>query len=129
MTGGAGFIGFNLAATLIKLGNEVVVLDNFNSYYDVRLKEARAHKLLAHGARVVNGDICDFKLLQKLFEEHGFTHVAHLAAQAGVRYSVNHPHDYIRSNGELTSCLFPCADSPVVESNCQQRAPPPLVAI
>lgn len=98
VTGGAGFIGFNLAATLIKLGNEVVVLDNFNSYYDVRLKEARAHKLLAHGARVVNGDICDFKLLQKLFEEHGFTHVAHLAAQAGVRYSVNHPHDYIRSN-------------------------------
>ncbi|EGD78247.1 NAD-dependent epimerase/dehydratase [Salpingoeca rosetta] len=98
VTGGVGFIGFHLAATLVQLGNDVVVLDNFNSYYDVRLKEARAHKLFGHGVRVVNGDICDFRLLEKLFEQHGFTHVAHLAAQAGVRYSVNHPHDYIRSN-------------------------------
>lgn len=101
MTGGVGFIGFHLALQLLKLNNEVVVLDNFNSYYDVRLKEARAHKLFSKGIRVINGDICDHALLSKLFREHQFSHVAHLAAQAGVRYSVNHPHDYIRSNGEF----------------------------
>eukprot|EP00730_Choanoeca_flexa_P010728 TRINITY_DN20865_c0_g1_i1.p1 TRINITY_DN20865_c0_g1~~TRINITY_DN20865_c0_g1_i1.p1 ORF type:complete len:378 (+),score=64.46 TRINITY_DN20865_c0_g1_i1:75-1208(+) len=98
VTGAAGFIGFNLAASLHAAGNTVVGIDNFTPYYDVRLKEARAYKLSKQGVVMVNGDICDAELLKHLFEKYKFDYVAHLAAQAGVRYSVVHPHEYVHTN-------------------------------
>ncbi len=76
------------------------MLDNFNSYYDVRLKEARAANLTALGIKVVHGDVCDDQLLARLFATYTFDAVAHLAAQAGVRYSIDHPLEYVRNNIE-----------------------------
>lgn len=98
VTGGAGFIGYHLSMSLTALDNTVVALDNFNDYYDVRLKEARAFKLSRNNITVINGDICDVELLESLFEEHQFEAVVNLAAQAGVRYSVEHPHTYMKNN-------------------------------
>lgn len=98
VTGAAGFIGMHLALQLSKRGNVVVGLDNFNSYYDLELKRDRAYELKKEGVHVVKGDVCDKELLMELFREHGFTHVAHMAAQAGVRWSLTDPLAYVRSN-------------------------------
>eukprot|EP00128_Syssomonas_multiformis_P017918 Colp12_sorted_trinity150504_noHs@21451 len=100
VTGAAGFVGYHLMELLHANNNEVVGLDNFNDYYDVQLKKDRVVKLLEKGLKVVDADVCDVAVLEKLFQEHQFTHVAHLAAQAGVRYSLINPQAYIRSNLE-----------------------------
>lgn len=99
ITGAAGFIGMATAQRLLARGDEVVGLDNLNDYYAVSLKEDRL-KCLARfsGFRFVRMDIADRARMMKLFAEERFERVLHLAAQAGVRYSLTHPHAYAESN-------------------------------
>jgi UDP-glucuronate 4-epimerase len=99
VTGAAGFIGFHLSRRLLERGDEVVGLDNLNPYYDVTLKEARLSLLEKHGAfRFIRADIADRKAMAALFEAERFDIVVNLAAQAGVRYSLENPHAYVESN-------------------------------
>ncbi|XP_073066068.1 UDP-glucuronate 4-epimerase 3-like [Primulina eburnea] len=98
VTGAAGFIGFHVSAALKQRGDGVVGLDNFNDYYDPLLKRARQERLNGIGIFVVEGDINDSNLLKELFKIVEFTHVMHLAAQAGVRYGLKNPTSYIHSN-------------------------------
>ena len=99
VTGAAGFIGFHVAQRLLRLGNEVVGLDNLNDYYQVSLKEARLACLAGQpGFSFVKGGLEDRQLLEGLFARHGFDLVINLAAQAGVRYSLTNPHAYLDSN-------------------------------
>lgn len=99
VTGSAGFIGSYVAHSLLNNGHEVVGLDNFNDYYPVALKEARHARLEARiGYTGVRGDLKDHELLQSIFSQHGFDRVCHLAAQAGVRYSLENPFAYEESN-------------------------------
>ena len=100
MTGAAGFIGFHTALRLAQRGDLVVGLDNFNPYYNVQLKRDRVKQLQLQAPQVsvVEGDITDEPALRRLFDTYRFTHVLHLAAQAGVRYSLKHPLEYVRSN-------------------------------
>ncbi len=99
VTGAAGFIGFHVARTLLEGGRNVVGIDNLNSYYDPRLKEARLAELARHNKfRFYKLDLCDRDGIADLFAGHGFEHVVHLAGQAGVRHSLSAPHDYIDSN-------------------------------
>lgn len=98
VTGVAGFIGFHLASSLLKQGCKVIGLDNLNSYYDVRLKRERL-KLLGCGRfTFYHADLTDKKKLETIFQRHPITYVVNLAAQAGVRYSIDHPDAYIDSN-------------------------------
>jgi UDP-glucuronate 4-epimerase len=98
VTGAAGFIGFHTAKRLLERGDAVVGLDNLNDYYDVSLKEARL-ALLAHpNFRFVKLDLADREGMKRLFETERFDAVIHLAAQAGVRYSLQNPHVYVDSN-------------------------------
>jgi UDP-glucuronate 4-epimerase len=99
VTGAAGFIGFHVAQRLLDRGEEVVGFDSVNDYYDVSLKEARL-KLLngREGFSFIRGDLSDRKLMADLFANGDFEKVIHLAAQAGVRYSIVNPHAYIDSN-------------------------------
>ena len=99
VTGAAGFIGSHVAHRLLDRGDEVVGLDNLNDYYDVTLKEARLARLTARkGFAFVRLDVADRQGMTDLFARHRFPGVVHLAAQAGVRYSVTHPHAYVESN-------------------------------
>jgi len=99
VTGAAGFIGAATAQQLLQRGDTVVGVDNFNSYYDVTLKEARAERLDPHANfSLLRVDIADRSAMETLFEREKFDKVVHLAAQAGVRYSIENPHAYIDSN-------------------------------
>jgi UDP-glucuronate 4-epimerase len=99
VTGAAGFIGFHTARQLLERGESVVGLDNFNDYYDVSLKEARAALLDPYDDfRMERIDLEDRAAMEALFERERFDKVVHLAAQAGVRYSLENPHSYIESN-------------------------------
>lgn len=98
VTGAVGFVGAHVSLALKKRGDGVVGLDNFNSYYETGLKKGRNSLLEKSGIFVVEGDINDATLLRKLFEMVKFTHVMHLAAQAGVRYAMKNPMSYIHSN-------------------------------
>ena len=114
VTGAAGFIGFHLAERLVKDGHEVIGIDNLNHYYDVRLKLDRLQELgidpyeIAMGKREVSSSTGNFKFLkldlinktelQRLFDEEDFEIVFNMAAQAGVRYSIDQPQAYIDSN-------------------------------
>ncbi|MBF0162284.1 MAG: NAD-dependent epimerase [Magnetococcales bacterium] len=99
VTGAAGFIGFHLSARLLARGDVVVGLDNLNNYYDVALKEARLARLRTHaGFHFVRHDLADREAMAALFAEHSFEQVVHLAAQPGVRYSLENPHAYVESN-------------------------------
>ncbi|UQG54206.1 MULTISPECIES: NAD-dependent epimerase [unclassified Marinobacter] len=99
VTGSAGFIGFHLAQRLLDRGDEVIGVDNLNDYYDVNLKEARLAKLTGRaGFTKVRQDIADRNLMAALFEEHKPERVVHLAAQAGVRYSIENPQAYVDAN-------------------------------
>lgn len=99
LTGTAGFIGYHTAQRLLKEGHSVTGADNFNDYYDVRLKEARHARLEKNanykGMRI---RLDDRGAVENLFRSHSFDLVCHLAAQAGVRYSLTHPHAYTTSN-------------------------------
>ena len=99
VTGAAGFIGFHLSKRLLKDGHDVIGLDNLNDYYDVRLKKDRlAHLLPRPRFTFVFLDLADREGMKKLFEEHRPAVVVHLAAQAGVRYSIENPHAFVDSN-------------------------------
>ena len=99
VTGAAGFIGANVAHTLLDAGSEVVGVDNLNDYYDVDLKQYRLRPLLDNsGFSFVQGDLADAQIVDSLFAQHDFDCVIHLAAQAGVRYSLENPGAYIQSN-------------------------------
>lgn len=99
VTGSAGFIGYHVAERLLQQGESVVGLDNLSPYYDVSLKEARLAMLRKHGNfSFVRLDLADRERMEKLFAAHNFDSVIHLAAQAGVRYSVENPFAYVDSN-------------------------------
>ena len=99
VTGAAGFIGAFLCKKLLETTDyQIVGVDNLNDYYDVSLKEARLNMLQNKNFVFIKGDISDKAFLDKLFKEHQFDIVVNLAAQAGVRYSIDHPDIYIQSN-------------------------------
>lgn len=100
ITGAAGFIGSFLCKRLLETTNdEIIGLDNLNDYYDVSLKETRLDMLKPYkNFKFIKGDISDKIFIDKLFDEHKFDVVVNLAAQAGVRYSIDHPDVYIQSN-------------------------------
>ena len=104
VTGNAGFIGFHVAKRLMERGHSVIGFDSVNDYYDPSLKEARL-QILDETARasnagyaVIRANLADRDAVQRCFEEHRFDRVIHLAAQAGVRHSLTHPHDYVEAN-------------------------------
>ncbi|MEO0394371.1 MAG: NAD-dependent epimerase [Cyanobacteria bacterium P01_A01_bin.137] len=99
VTGAAGFIGYHVAHTLLNQGHSVIGIDNLNTYYDVRLKHGRLDQLRPHPQFQFHQlDIADRAGLQRLFARHTPERVVHLAAQAGVRYSLENPHAYADSN-------------------------------
>lgn len=99
VTGAAGFVGSYVAHALLDAGHDVVGLDNFNDYYSVALKEARHARLEARGGYIgVRGDLFDYSLLTSLFKRYSFDRVCHLAAQAGVRHSIEDPFAYEQAN-------------------------------
>ncbi|MCB1180757.1 MAG: NAD-dependent epimerase/dehydratase family protein [Chlamydiia bacterium] len=100
ITGAAGFIGYFCATALKRRGDGVIGFDNFNAYYSPILKRERSRLLAKEGVTIIEGDLCDKELLMELFKEHKFTHVLHLAAQAGVRYALKFPNAYLKSNIE-----------------------------
>ena len=104
VTGAAGFIGYHVAGQLLARGDEVIGLDNLNPYYDPTLKHARLERLSSQkNFRFEKIDLADRKAMDALFAGSGIRRVVHLAAQAGVRYSVENPHAYADSN--LTGTL------------------------
>ena len=104
VTGAAGFIGAEVALKLLERGDEVIGLDNLNNYYDVSLKEARLERIVgaASAAKAnftfIKSNLEDQEAIQTLFTKHNPQRVINLAAQAGVRYSFDHPMDYVQSN-------------------------------
>lgn len=106
VTGSAGFIGFYVTMALLEQGHEVVGVDNLNDYYDPELKQARLaeierfckEKALSQSYEFCELEIADREACQALFERTGFDRVIHLAAQAGVRYSIENPHAYVDAN-------------------------------
>ncbi|MCZ8073355.1 MAG: NAD-dependent epimerase [Paucibacter sp.] len=99
VTGAAGFIGMHVSQILLARGDQVVGLDNLNDYYDPTLKDNRLARLTGKpGFEFVKMDVADRPGIEKLFKDHKFDRVVHLAAQAGVRYSIENPHAYIDSN-------------------------------
>jgi UDP-glucuronate 4-epimerase len=114
VTGAAGFIGYHTAMRLLARGDSVIGLDSMNDYYDVSLKEARLARLRPHDRfRFVRMDVAD-RRISDLFAQERFDRVVHLAAQAGVRYSLINPHAYVESNvvGFL-NMLEGCRHNPV----------------
>jgi len=120
VTGAAGFIGFHTAKYLLERGDEVVGFDNVNDYYDPVLKENRL-KLLSQTAMsgsgifsIIRENLANRSVLEEAFREHRFDRVIHLAAQAGVRYSMQNPHAYVESNlVAFTNVLESCRHSKV----------------
>ncbi|HEX5005200.1 MAG TPA: NAD-dependent epimerase [Gemmatimonadales bacterium] len=99
LTGIAGFIGFHVATTLLERGDEVVGLDNLNSYYDVRLKKTRLSRIARHsGFSFVLADLSDRDAMERTFAATRPERVIHLGGQAGVRHSISDPHPYVQSN-------------------------------
>jgi UDP-glucuronate 4-epimerase len=104
VTGGAGFIGFHTALRLLQRGDSVVVVDSMNDYYDVALKEARLRELtvtseaVPGSLEIVRGSVASEGLLEEVAGRHDFRAIIHLAAQAGIRYSLVNPNAYVESN-------------------------------
>jgi UDP-glucuronate 4-epimerase len=99
VTGAAGFIGFHVCRRLLAQGRPVVGIDSLNAYYDPALKEARRAELAkSEGFDFIKLDLADRAAVEALFQKHRFAHVVHLAAQAGVRYSLTNPHAYVDAN-------------------------------
>ncbi|CEG22035.1 UDP-glucose 4-epimerase [Planococcus massiliensis] len=123
ITGAAGFIGYHLAKNLLEQGCQVIGIDNVNDYYDVNLKVERLQRLEPYeNFTFIKGDISDKELILNLFEEHKPNIVMNLAAQAGVRYSIENPDVYIQSNitgfyNILEACRFHPVDHLVYASS------------
>lgn len=102
VTGAAGFIGFHLTLALLGRGDEVVGIDNLNNYYDPALKQLRLDNIAKHSKysnfEFIKADISDRSFMEQLFADNSFDVVVNLAAQAGVRYSLENPHAYVDSN-------------------------------
>ncbi|WP_194206474.1 NAD-dependent epimerase [Superficieibacter sp. 1612_C1] len=98
ITGAAGFIGFHVSQRLLEAGHEVTGIDNLNDYYEVTLKEARLAQITSPLFTFKKIDLADRIAMEQLFSEGKFDRVIHLAAQAGVRYSIENPHAYAESN-------------------------------
>ena len=99
VTGAAGFIGSALSIRLLDRGDKIIGIDNHNDYYDPKLKEARLARHKGHPNYThIRMDIKDGKAVEELFKEHQFDGVVNLAAQAGVRYSIENPLPYINTN-------------------------------
>ena len=115
VTGAAGFIGYHVSNTLLKSGYEVVGLDNLSDYYDVELKKARLSLLSDQDSfKFLKQDVSEEAKMDKLFRDEEFDAVVHLAAQAGVRHSLNHPFVYIDSNLKgFTAILEGCRHTEV----------------
>ncbi|MDH0363109.1 NAD-dependent epimerase [Comamonas aquatica] len=115
ITGAAGFIGMHTAKRLLEAGEQVVGIDNLNDYYDPALKHYRLSQLSSYrNFRFIKMDIADRAAMATLFAQEKFTHVIHLAAQAGVRYSIENPFAYIDSNLIGTMCVLEgCRHHPV----------------
>src|SRR5262249_42047025 len=118
VTGNAGFIGFHVAKSLLERGDEVVGMDSVNSYYDPALKRRRLSELEQTVSRTngfysfIRAALADRAVVDACFAGHRFDRVIHLAAQAGVRHSINHPYDYVRSNlVAFTNILEACRHS------------------
>jgi len=109
VTGGAGFIGSHLVAALLGGGREVVVLDDFDDFYDPAIKRRNVAALAGPGLRVVEGDIRDTALVDRLFSDERFHSVIHLAARAGVRPSIEQAALYTSVNLDGTTCLLEAA--------------------
>lgn len=116
VTGAAGFVGYHMARALARRGDQVLGYDNFNSYYSPQLKRQRAALLLQEGVTMVEGDICDVPALKAAMKQQAPTHILHLAAQAGVRYSLTHPHLYTKANIEgFLNILDLCREDPSIK--------------
>ncbi len=116
VTGAAGFIGHALADSLCQRGDDVVGIDNLNNYYDTGLKQDRLEQLKSYANfQFVKLDIADANALQELFKQHGFERVLHMAAQAGVRYSLENPPAYINSNLVGFANLLECCRNHDIE--------------
>jgi len=112
VTGSAGFIGFHVSRALLERGDNVIGVDNFNDYYDIGLKEDRNKILETHKAyRVYHSDIRNKGPLEKIIAKEKPDILCHLAAQAGARYSLEHPGEYVQSNIEGTVNIFEAARS------------------
>ena len=110
ITGAAGFIGYSLAARLAQQGEQVLGIDNLNDYYDVQLKLARLARLQqSDNFRFAQTDVADASALSKVFQSQRFDVVVHLAAQAGVRYSIENPAAYVQANLVGFANLLECA--------------------
>jgi UDP-glucose 4-epimerase len=111
VTGGAGFIGSNLVDKLVNSGNDVLCIDNFSNYYNPSIKRRNIAPALATGnLRLLEGDICDTKMLEDLFRENSIDCVFHMAAQAGVRVSVENPERALIINTGGTLNILRCAN-------------------
>jgi UDP-glucuronate 4-epimerase len=114
VTGGAGFIGSNVAEFLLARGDDVVIVDEMNDYYDVRIKQANLDHLQAlfpdeSRLSIYKGDICDEEFMESLFEKEHPKWICHMAARAGVRPSIQDPFVYIHSNIKGTTHLMELA--------------------
>jgi UDP-glucuronate 4-epimerase len=110
VTGSAGFIGFHTAKKLLERGDRVIGIDNFNNYYDPKLKEARNRILKKYKKyKLYRLDFSDYKKLEKVFKKEKIDKICHLGAQTGVRYSLEHPEAYERANIQGTLNLLEMA--------------------
>ena len=103
VTGAAGFIGYHLTKKLEEMGEKVVGIDNFNDYYSVSLKKDRVKHLKS---KIYDGSVSDKEFLNKIIRENKIKEIYHLAAQAGVRYSIENPYEYEISNNMGTLNIF-----------------------
>ena len=101
VTGAAGFIGFHLCKNLVEFGNKIIGIDSINEYYDPELKKNRL-KILKQNSNFTffKTDLCDYKNIENIFNNNSIEIICHLAAQAGVRYSLTNPFAYQKSNNE-----------------------------
>lgn len=115
VTGAAGFIGFHVSQALVKRGDKVIGFDNFNDYYSPKLKRQRAAILANQDIPIIEGDICNAQQLHNEIKHNKTSHIIHLAAQAGVRYSLINPHAYLKANVEgFLNILEACRKNPEI---------------